>query len=116
MNYHQINQDFAEFMELSKQDASNGGNHLLYEHPFTGEYVPPDELCYEDKWQWLMPVVIKIESLPENFKVHILGNSVKILKFQTQEPILSEYISVVTDDKFNSIYQACHEFLIKYKK
>lgn len=116
MNYYEINKTLADFMELSKQDASPGGKHYLYEHPFTGEYVPPEELCYEDKWEWLMPVVLKIESLPEDFKVDIFYDVVKVLKFSNENPPLSEYVSVVTDNKFESIYRACYLFVIKYKK
>ena len=50
----------ADFIDLSKQDKSNGGKFYLYESPETGEYIEPEELKYDSSWDWLMPVVGKI--------------------------------------------------------
>ena len=54
------NEIIAKFMDLSRQDASNGGKIYLYEDPITGEYVYPANLPYMRDWNAIIPVVVEI--------------------------------------------------------
>ena len=56
----------AEFMELAKQSHGSG---CLYEDPYSGEYVTAIELSYDESWDWLMPVVEKIEKMVNNVTI-----------------------------------------------
>jgi hypothetical protein len=56
------NELIAQFMDLSRQDASNGGGYYLYEDPITGEYVNPENLPYMRDWNAIMPVVHEISN------------------------------------------------------
>lgn len=65
MKIYESNKLIANFMGCAD-------NLHLVESPITGEYTDPDEFLYHTDWDWLMPVVEKIESqLPEGFNVII---------------------------------------------
>jgi hypothetical protein len=50
------NKLIAEFMGLSRQ------LHMT-EHLITGEYISSDEMEFNSSWDWLMPVMEKIEKI-----------------------------------------------------
>ena len=56
MKTEEGNKLITEFMGCASQ------LHLT-EHPFTGEYTDPDEFKYHSSWDWLMPVVEKIDAI-----------------------------------------------------
>ena len=62
-NTTENNKLIAEFMDLSKWESDG---KLLYSwlNVLTGEtlFVPPSMLKYERSWEWLMPVLKKVNS------------------------------------------------------
>ena len=62
------NKLIAEFM----QEGSEGFN--LYD--YNGCHYKVDELMFYDSWDWLMPVVEKIERLNELIGAHILSTDI----------------------------------------
>lgn len=59
------NEAIAKFLELPRQDISNGGGVYLYEHPDSGEYVLPDELEFEHSLNCIFMAVNKINNLTD---------------------------------------------------
>ena len=57
MNNQENDKLIAEFMGLGSQ------LHMT-EHHTSGEYISSDELRYSTSWDWLMPVVEKIRTIP----------------------------------------------------
>ncbi len=87
------NELIADFIGLSKQDKSNGGKFYLYESPITGEYIEPEDLLYDDSWNWLMPVVEKINNLHHHgdigYDVRIEAANCMVLNFDGD--IITQY-------------------------
>jgi hypothetical protein len=61
MNRQENNKMIAEFMGYENVGTLNNPMYDYYDNYFQdGSYVP-HELCYHKSWDWLMPVVNKIE-------------------------------------------------------
>lgn len=78
--------------------------HLTKEYEETNFYLPK-ELLYHKSWDWLMPVVDKIENLHYGFE--IIGNYVKVLG----TPIYS-----TRKTKIQAVYNAVVEFIKWYNQ
>lgn len=96
------NKLIAEFMGLGAQ------LHLV-EHPETGEYVDAE---YHTSWDWLMPVVEKIESFEDDhrcckYNVNIQQCWVEIIDNENSD----EIVAVDGYDKKASTYNAVVEFI-----
>ncbi len=97
---------FADFMEIGKQDKSNGGEIYLYEHPITGEYADPEylpytEICENTNWNLLMPVIDKIYELDQHDEE---GNNV------------GDITHALVDIDINRTYEAVVKFIQWYNK
>jgi len=57
MNYKDENKLIAEFMGATLH--KNGG----YQHYSMPKYVKPELMEYHDSWDWIMPVIEKIEDI-----------------------------------------------------
>lgn len=63
MNRQENNKMIAEFMGYENVGTLNNPMYDYYDNYFQdGSYVP-HELCYHKSWDWLMPVVDKIEDM-----------------------------------------------------
>ena len=97
-SYEQENGDCDICIEYYQKLFLDGG--LKHSHTYTH---------YHESYDWLMPVVEKIEGL--GIKVTIINNSCKINTFT------SEYNSTaISDTKINAIYTAIIEFIKWYNK
>ena len=101
------NQLIAEFMGCASQ------LHLT-EHPITGEYTDPNEFEYHNSWDWIMPVIEKIECI-SNFDVRIF------LKRCTIDGCLpykefGSMIEGIGKTKLEAVYNAVIEFINWYNK
>jgi hypothetical protein len=72
MNTRENNKLIAEFMGLETQRMDTDGYHVLYENPITGDYEGEGHLDYDESWDWLMPVVKKIEQTVEGVPPQLL--------------------------------------------
>lgn len=117
------NKLFAEFMEGRMML-----NSVLFKRPpstHTGKKAfHYEQLEYHKSWEWLMPVVEKIESiqLPSPSilacRVDISRGSCQVFKGEWNEGPDSTFISITLQGsgaKFGSVYSACVEFVKWYK-
>ena len=107
------NQIIAEFMGIESDNAKMRGH--LYECPVTAEYVT--ELEYHTSWDWLMPVVEKIESFQDGERGHLYNfrieqHFVYVIDGDSMEHI----IEMNGDSKLQATYKAIVEFINEYNK
>ncbi len=129
MNSDQLkegNRLIAEFMGAEKLDE----NSFTYnrEDKFIGNCCSVDDLEYHSSWDWLMPVVEKIESLDGgehgNFGVHITSNSCNIqgsnlwktLQGKSTFPVYMSDPNAILDTKIESTWYNVVEFIKWYNK
>lgn len=108
-NTKENNKLIALFMgiELTKD---NKGNHPLISAPF-----PPIECFqYHSSWNWLMPVVEKIESL--KFWVENRYTYVAIGKKDHENSIISNSFSSLHNTKIEAIYKTVVQFIKWYNE
>jgi hypothetical protein len=98
------NKLIAEFMGLVVSDRDNYTSEL-----HTNVDV---DLKYNTSWDWLMPVVEKIES-DERYDVDIMQYGTRIS--DNQKEIVNNIANISFDKKIDHTYQAVVEF-IKTKK
>ena len=71
-------------------------------------YFIDDEMRFHESWDWLMPVVHKIES-DERYDVDILQYGTRIL--DNQKEIVNNIANISFDKKIDHTYQAVVEFI-----
>jgi hypothetical protein len=109
MNIEESNKLIAEFMGLVKEPTEK--NFDAYYPPFDGvegEYFAPIELKYNTSWDWLMPVVEKIESL--GFQVTIGSECYCVIQDGWKEG-LEEIHYMKDNSKLLCTYGAVVEFI-----
>lgn len=109
MSNQENNKMIAEFMGLSPNEC---GVYQTKKGPYHLE-----NLSYHISWDWLMPVVEKIESFEDDnrcckYNVKIEQCWVEIIDNQTSD----EIVSVDGDDKILATYKAVVEFINQYNK
>ena len=112
-NIIENNKLIAEFMGFTVNFGFNKDGVL-----FHGEHINLGKLKYHDRWDWLMEVVEKIESLPTmkdngNFFFEIHQDSVTVFN-STRMDIIIEVIG--QESRINNTYQAVIEFIQWYNK
>lgn len=110
----------AEFMGCKKLD---NGKYEVDEHPYEEHWqgnecdYAPEYMCYDARWEWIMPVVEKIESLKEDFingnlLLESIGNHAKF--------IIDDGTRIFTDNiggsKLEAIYNAVVQFINWYNE
>ena len=115
----------ADFMECQKVDLGDGrwDEYRIPENAYDETDNSVDtfnlqSLEYHQSWDWLMPVVDKIESLDMNKEKYILesiGNQAEFILYGSNpkgsyhnEPTFDDYEE---DDKFTAIYMAVVRFI-----
>ena len=101
------NKLIAEFDKLEQVDY--GDNTIIYRREGNLGYRP-ENLKYHTNWEWLMPVVEKIETL--GYTVNISSSVVHIYSDKHQIPLSIG----TTFNKLRATYQAVVEFIIWYNK
>ena len=102
MNTQENNKLIAEFMGLEIVNA----DIILYE--LNGIAYPINKLQYHKSWDWLMPVVQKIESLGYVFTIQ--GGKAEYGE------MISKTQSFIAEDKLSSTYKAVVDFINQYNK
>ena len=111
----------AEFMgwkENKDMEVKLTSGGITYYFQKNDEACIPETMCYHSDWNWLMPVVEKIESLPTmkdngNFFFEIHQDSVTVFN-STRMDIIIEVIG--QGSRINNTYQAVIEFIQWYNK
>ena len=101
----------AEFMNVPKCDRCSKDCEAFKFGPSI--YYLPDQMKYDKEWNWIMPVVEKIESLGYHFFI-FPGNHIQINENGT---ISSAKICKISDSslsKIESFYQAIVKFIEWY--
>ena len=105
MNTTKGNKIIAEFMGLWESEVG-----YLYNPQFEAGFKP-EELKYHSSWDWLMPVVEKIESLGYCFRIE--SNDIFIMDNETSMEL------IVADDnnsKIDGVWWSCVEFIKWYNQ
>lgn len=120
-----MNEVIARFMGGVKQIIPEGGLHgykegtVLWMYLFSGNADPVRSLEFHTSWDWLMPVVEKIESIFDSFHgyfgVHISSNSCCIqgTKFDTRpgKEHYAYFNDVVDETKIKATHYAVYQFI-----
>ena len=116
MNTQENNKMIAEFMDYT---------HVLLPVSVGLEYYDGDEMEYYTDWNWLMPVVDKIEDVSEGFKwvevewisytFQIENKSVTIWKHSDRFDS-KRIIEINGNTKREATYKAVVEFINQYNK
>lgn len=130
MKTTESNKLIAEFMELEIQKMYFNfmkGNYVkkigvsteidpVKRYIYNGK--PVADLKYHSSWDWLMPVVEKIESLGRTTVVFEQDNLVIIttLLHEIGQPFKCKQFSNKSIIKIEAVYNAVHEFILWYNK
>ena len=101
------NKLIAEFMGMTYGDP-NDKSVMIQMTPQGNEVVPIESMEYHTSWDWLMPVVEKIESLGYVFTIQ--GGKAKYGE------MISRTRCFIVEDKLSSTYKAVVEFINEYNK
>ena len=94
----------AKFMTLQENKGS-------YYFPKNDEWIPNVELEYDTSWNWLMPVVEKIESLRD-----VNGNAYRFTIDMCNAQIEGTNIEIIGGSyKRDTTYKAVIQFIKNYK-
>ena len=111
---HEVHEEAVQFIKTIKIETES--NELIAEfmdmedHQEMGKYVTPN---YHNSWDWLMPVVDKIENF--GFEFIISENRVKI-KHNTDHSLEELFHSETIGSKLNTTYKAVVEFIKEFNK
>ncbi len=101
------NKLIAEFMGMNHGDP-NDNSVMIQMTPQGNEVVPIDSMKYHCSWDWLMPVVVKIES-DERYDVDILQYGTRIT--DNQKEIVNNIADMSFDKKIEHTYDAVVKFI-----
>ena len=102
------NKLIAEFMGLPTEVFKSGKLNYYFREFNSGSWYEEDELSYNVSWDWLMPVVQKIESLGYVFTIQ--GGKAEYGE------MVSKSQCFIAEDKLSSTYKAVVEFINEYNK
>lgn len=105
----EYNKMIAEFMGLKKTRIARGIPDMHYRHKFCthGFYSTQHEnsLLFHSSWDWLMPVVEKIETeLDEEYRIVILENECSIFRKTIDKKLQIIFECIVEKQETSKIY------------
>jgi len=102
------NKLIAEFMGLEASPKYNPKEYYRKEYN-SGEWYLPEEMQYHTSWDWLMPVLEKIETLGYSFEKNnqSIGNDWQSLIVKGNDIIYQSF----NDDGLKSSYNVVVEFI-----
>jgi hypothetical protein len=110
MNIEKSNKLIAEFMGWRYQPQVT---ERYYQWWHDGKHWQK-HLVFDSSWDWLMPVVKKIENTCNDQDVIINGNSCTLLSWSDEENCFEFYSR--EDTKLKATYKAAVEFIKWYNK
>ena len=105
------NKLIAEFMGY-KTYKMNGYLNVKYAD---NNHRTIQDTHYHTSWDWLMPVVEKIEE-DDEVDVNILLNGTRIFKWRTDMDIVNNVAQISFDKKIEHVYNAVVEFIKQYNE
>tara|TARA_R110002012_G_scaffold86137_2_gene214258 strand:- start:95 stop:460 length:366 start_codon:yes stop_codon:yes gene_type:complete len=113
------NKLIAEFMGMTHHRyiyhlSNNDKSMMVKETPQGNEVIPIDSLQYDSSWDWLMPVIEKIESLGYTFEKNyqrvdkdwqsliVKGNDILYQEFNEDSLQCSHYVVVEFIKEYNN--------------
>jgi len=111
------NKLIAEFMDWEKSDNSYNNVEIYNRKKIYGNWRGASFMKFHKSWDWLMPVIDKIESFTDDlnqcrYNVEIEQCFVCIIDNHNSEDI----IKLDADKKIDAVYQAVVEFIKFYNK
>ena len=100
------NKLIAEFMELETETFSSGILNYYHQDIAEGSFFEEHELSYHISWDWLMPVVEKIESLRNGS-----GDAYRFNIDMCNVDIENTEINITSTHKIKATHQAVVEFI-----
>jgi hypothetical protein len=106
------NKLIAEFMELPTEFFNSGILNYYFKEFNSGAWYEEHELSYNFSWDWLIPVVEKIESLRD-----VNGNAYRFTIDMCNAQIEGTNIEILGGAfKLNTTYDAVVQFINQYNK
>ena len=106
------NKIIAEFMELETKTFSSGIVNYYHQDIAEGSFFEDNELSYNLSWDWLMPVVEKIESLRD-----ANGNAYRFTIDMCNAQIEETNIEILGGRfKLDTTHKAVVQFINQYNK
>jgi len=106
------NKLIAEFMGLPTEVFNSGNLNYYFKEFNSGTWCEEHELSYNVSWDWLMPVVEKIESLGYEFT--IVESRCKVSN-NTDHSVEELFHIETIGSKFKTTYDAVVQFIKNYK-
>lgn len=111
LNNMKNNKLIAEFMGMTYGDPNND-SVMIQTTPQGNEVVPIESMEYHTSWDWLMPIIDKIESLGYEFT--IVENRCKVSN-NTDHSVKELFHIETIGGKFKTTYDAVVQFIKKNK-
>ena len=115
MNDNKLIADFMGVQYKSDEDYIKTLEEMRLHNIGYEQGYMESQLKYHESWNWLMPVVEKIEE-DEEIDVNILLNGTRIFKWRTDTDIVNNVAKISFDKKIEHVYHAVVEFIKKYNK
>lgn len=96
-------------MLIAKFMGAKSGKYGLYWFPDGNNFSNPNRCEYTSSWNWLMPVVEKIEKIEDVLYIDVSTT-------HTHIELSSDEIEIYGDNRLDSTYKAVTEFIKWYKE
>jgi hypothetical protein len=113
MNTTENNKLIAEFMVLKEPYELPQHGIIRPNGYFKTEFLA-EELKYHKSWDWLIPVVQKIDEM--GYNVHISRISCKITPILEDDNVITSFVCGDVDKKIELVYDTVVEFIKWYNK
>lgn len=107
----QMNEAIAEFMELEKEEEIYYTTGYRKIYLINGYWLPIKKLKYHKSWDWLMPVVEKIEQSGCIVEIWLsLGKGCRIQRPTATQPSIA--IVEESNSTIDAVYKACYQVIV----
>ena len=113
MNNNKLIADFMDVQYKSDEDYFKELKEMREDGIFYEQGYMESQLNYHESWDWLMPVVEKIES-DDRYDVDILQYGTRIR--DNQKEIISNVADISFENKIEHTYDAVVEFIKQLNK
>lgn len=112
------NELIADFMQLQVSKGVHNDNRIYYKIPFYHDSLiaPMDDFRYHISWDWLIPVIEKIESDPLN-DVCIFKEATQIRRWNGEHSIFDwKILEPDGGSKIAHVYRAVVKYIDQHNK